>query len=57
MDLQIHKKHMHLIKLKVNKRKSFSCMLFLFANLDPEYSNPQSLFMYLMQIVFSPSTR
>lgn len=45
MDLQIDKKHMHLINLKVNKRKSLSCMLFLFANLDPKHSNPQSLFM------------
>lgn len=44
MDLQIDKKHMHLINLKVNKRKSLSCMLFLFANLDPKHSNPQSLF-------------
>lgn len=36
VDLETHKKHKHvnMMKLKVNKRKSFLCMLILFENLD-----------------------
>lgn len=35
VDLETHNEHTNMIKLKVNKRKSFSCKLILFENLDP----------------------